>query len=104
MNICIPKERRDSEYRVGLTPAGVRLLTAAGHTCFVERQAGVGSGFSDYDYQQAGGQIVQSSGGSDEEVPIAAPHLGRIPVRFSMRGLLVLCERRVLVSYPPDGD
>ena len=60
MNICIPKERRDSEYRVGLTPAGVQLLTRAGHTCYIESKAGLGSGFSDYDYQKAGGQIVYS--------------------------------------------
>jgi len=51
MNICIPKERRDSEYRVGLTPAGIQLLTQQGHTCFVEKEAGVGSGFSDHNYQ-----------------------------------------------------
>jgi alanine dehydrogenase len=60
MNICIPKERRDSEYRVGLTPAGVRLLCQSGHACFIEHDAGVGSGFIDYDYQLAGGQIVYS--------------------------------------------
>jgi alanine dehydrogenase len=60
MYICIPKERRDSEFRVGLTPAGVKLLTLAGHTCFIEHNAGVGSGFQDYDYQNAGGQIVYS--------------------------------------------
>lgn len=60
MNICIPKERRDSEYRVGLTPAGVQLLTQAGHTCFFEHGAGVGSGFSDYSYQKVGAQIVYS--------------------------------------------
>ena len=60
MNICIPKERRDSEYRVGLTPAGVHLLTQAGHTVFIEHEAGLGSGFSDHDYQKCGGQIVYS--------------------------------------------
>ncbi len=60
MNICIPKERRDSEYRVGLTPAGIQLLTQQGHTCFVEKEAGVGSGFSDHAYQQAGATIVYS--------------------------------------------
>ncbi len=60
MNVCIPIERRDSEYRVGLTPAGVRLLSLSGHTCFIEHDAGVGSGFKDYDYQCAGGQIVYS--------------------------------------------
>lgn len=60
MNISIPKERRDSEYRVGLTPAGVQLLTNKGHTLFVEHEAGMGSGFSDHHYQEAGGTIVYS--------------------------------------------
>jgi len=77
MNICIPKERRDSEYRVGLTPAGVRLLTQSGHTCYTEHEAGVGSGFSDYDYQQAGGQIVYSGeevyGRADLLLKVARP-------------------------------
>ncbi len=77
MNICIPKERRDSEYRVGLTPAGVQLLTAAGQTCFIESKAGIGSGFSDYDYQQAGGQIIYSGeevyGRADFLIKVARP-------------------------------
>lgn len=77
MNVCIPKERRDSEYRVGLTPAGVRLLTSVGHNCFVESQAGMGSGFSDYDYQQAGGQVVYSGeevyGRADLLLKVARP-------------------------------
>ena len=58
MNICIPKERRDSDYRVGLTPAGIQLLTQQGHTCFVEKEAGLGSGFTDHAYQKAGATIV----------------------------------------------
>jgi alanine dehydrogenase len=58
MNICIPKERRESDFRVALTPAGVKLLVQAGHTCYIEHEAGVGSGFTDYDYQQAGGKIA----------------------------------------------
>ena len=77
MNICIPKERRDSEYRVGLTPAAVRLLTDAGHTCYIEHEAGLGSGFSDYDYQQAGCQIVYSGeevyGRADFLIKVARP-------------------------------
>ncbi len=60
MNICIPKERRDNEYRVGLTPAGIQLLTQQGQTCFVEKEAGLGSGFSDHAYQKAGATIVYS--------------------------------------------
>jgi alanine dehydrogenase len=58
MNICIPRERRESDYRVALTPAGVSLLTHLGHTCYVEHEAGIGSGFTDYDYQQEGAQIA----------------------------------------------
>lgn len=77
MNICIPKERRDSEYRVGHTPAGVQLLVKLGHTIFVEHNAGVGSGFSDYDYQQAGAQIVYSGeevfGRADLLLKVARP-------------------------------
>ena len=51
MHIGVPRERRLDEYRVGLTPAGVELLTAADHVCHVEHDAGCGAGFSDVDYQ-----------------------------------------------------
>lgn len=60
MNIGVPRERRANEYRVGLTPAGVELLTEGGHTCYVERDAGRGAGFSDVDYERAGARIVYS--------------------------------------------
>lgn len=77
MNICIPKERRDSEYRVGLTPAGVQLLVSRGHQIFVEHEAGVGSGFPDHAYQEAGGTIVYSGdevyGRADLILKVAPP-------------------------------
>jgi len=60
MNIGIPKERRELERRVGLTPYGVELLTRAGHVCYVEKGAGLGAGFTDYDYERVGGRIVYS--------------------------------------------
>jgi len=60
MNVGIPKERRDLEQRVGLTPYGVELLTHAGHICYVEKEAGLGAGFTDYHYERAGGRIVYS--------------------------------------------
>jgi alanine dehydrogenase len=60
MNVGIPKERGDLERRVGLTPYGVELLTCAGHVCHVEREAGLGAGFTDYHYERAGGRIVYS--------------------------------------------
>jgi alanine dehydrogenase len=58
MNIGVPRERRTMEYRVGLTPAGIELLNREGHICYVEREAGLGAGFSDYDYERAGARIV----------------------------------------------
>jgi alanine dehydrogenase len=60
MDIGVPRERRQYDSRVGLTPAGVELLTAEGHTCYVELGAGLGAGFSDHDYEKAGARIVYS--------------------------------------------
>jgi alanine dehydrogenase len=60
MHIGVPRERHVDEHRVGLTPAGVELLTAAGHVCSVESDAGRGAGFSSVDYERAGGRIVYS--------------------------------------------
>lgn len=60
MEISVPKEVRDLETRVGLTPAGVLALVRAGHTVYVEQNAGRAAGFSDEDYAAAGAQIVFS--------------------------------------------
>ncbi|HLA10856.1 MAG TPA: alanine dehydrogenase [Pyrinomonadaceae bacterium] len=62
MIVGLPKEIKDNEYRVGLTPAGVRALTDAGHTVVVERNAGSGSGFEDNLYERAGARIIESAG------------------------------------------
>ncbi len=61
MIVGLPKEIKDNEYRVGLTPAGVRALTDSGHEVIVEKSAGEGSGFDDGLYQKAGGQIIDSA-------------------------------------------
>jgi alanine dehydrogenase len=60
MNICIPKERRPFEYRVGLSPAGVEILSQMGNHIFVEHEAGIGTGFSDLEYEKAGARLVYS--------------------------------------------
>jgi len=60
MRIGIPKETLREEKRVGLAPAGVDALTRAGHTVFVETEAGLGSHFSDQEYLNAGATIVYS--------------------------------------------
>ncbi len=58
MNIGLPREIKDQEFRVGLTPKAVRALTDRGHTVWVERLAGSGSGFTDDAYLQAGAKLV----------------------------------------------
>ena len=60
MIVGLPKEIKDNEYRVGLTPAGVRALTDAGHKVVVERGAGAGSGFEDDLYQRAGATLLET--------------------------------------------
>ena len=61
MQIGVPKEIKDQEFRVGLSPNSVRVLTDKGHSVAIETGAGVGSGFSDRDYQQAGATIVSNA-------------------------------------------
>jgi alanine dehydrogenase len=62
MIIGVPKEIKDNEARVGVTPAGVKALTEAGHYVLVETQAGAQSGFPDAEYQNAGAEIVGDAG------------------------------------------
>jgi alanine dehydrogenase len=82
MNIGIPKERRPFEYRVGMTPSGVQLLVKQGHTCYIEHEAGLGAGFSDKEYEQAGGRIAYSPhevfGRADLLLKVARPLLEEI--------------------------
>ncbi|MDF0606538.1 alanine dehydrogenase [Neisseriaceae bacterium TC5R-5] len=61
MLIGVPKEIKNHEYRVGLTPSGVRELVAKGHQILVQTQAGLTIGFADEDYLQAGAAIVSNA-------------------------------------------
>ncbi|ARV61759.1 alanine dehydrogenase [Nostocales cyanobacterium HT-58-2] len=61
MEIGIPKETKDQEFRVGLSPSSVRVLQENGHRVFVETQAGFGAGFTDDDYTSAGAVIVPTA-------------------------------------------
>lgn len=58
MIIGIPKEIKNNENRVGMTPAGVRELVAHGHTVYLQHTAGEGSGFADGEYIAAGAEIL----------------------------------------------
>ncbi len=58
MRIGIPKEIKNNENRVGMTPAGVAELVHHGHQVFVQHTAGEGSGFTDDDYVKSGAEIL----------------------------------------------
>jgi alanine dehydrogenase len=94
MKIGLPKEIKDNEYRVGLTPAGVHALVSAGHTVFVQKSAGEGSGFTDDQYVKAGGKLVETAddawGEGDMVVKVKEPVAPEYP---RMR------ENQVLFTY-----
>lgn len=70
MLIGVPKETKNHEYRVGLTPASVRELTAEGHTVRVEAGAGADIGFSDEQYTAAGAELTDVNGAFEAELVI----------------------------------
>ena len=89
MKVGIPREVKDNEFRVAITPAGVHELAVAGHEVFMEKDAGVGSSIPDEDFIAAGGQVL---GAADDvwssadlvlkvKEPVAAeyPRLGSKP-------------------------
>ena len=61
MKVGLPKEIKNNENRVGMTPIGVKALTSAGHEVVVEKNAGVGSGISDAEYVEVGAKIVATA-------------------------------------------
>lgn len=61
MDIGVPREIMDMEFRVAIVPAGVNALVKAGHRVFVEKSAGAGSGIADAMFEQAGARIVASA-------------------------------------------
>ena len=82
MRVGVPKEIKNHEYRVGLTPPSVAELVAAGHEVVVQTQAGIGIDFSDEDYVAAGAMILPDAAavfaGSDMIVKVKEPQAGEI--------------------------
>ena len=61
MRVGVPKEVKDHEYRVAITPSGVRELVTHGHDVLIEKDAGVGSALSDAEFVAAGARILESA-------------------------------------------
>ena len=94
MLIGVPKEIKNHEYRVGLTPSGARELSSRGHQVLVERDAGAGIGLANEAYEAAGAQIVDSAaevyGRADMVIKVKEPQ----PVECAM-----LRPGQVLYTY-----
>ncbi len=61
MKVGVPKEVKNHEYRVAITPAGVHELSRAGHQVFIEQEAGTGSAIPDTDFVAAGAAILPTA-------------------------------------------
>ncbi|WP_330204585.1 alanine dehydrogenase [Cyanobacterium sp. Dongsha4] len=70
MKIGVPKEIKDREFRVGLTPASAKVLIEQNHQVFIEDNAGLGSGFTNQDYESIGANIVDQSTAWNQELII----------------------------------
>ena len=92
MQIGIPKEIKDKENRVALTPDGTKQLTSKGHSVLIEASAGIGSGFGDDDYKKSGAKIVSKEKAWNSELIIKIKEPLEEEYRF-------LKENKILFTY-----
>ncbi len=92
MKIGVPKEVKDKENRVALTPDGAKQLVAHGHEVFVERNAGLGSGFSDEEYKKSGAEIVDAAKAWNNDIVIKVKEPLEAEYEF-------LKENQILFTY-----
>lgn len=94
MIIGCPKEIKSQEGRVGLTPAGADTLVRAGHTVYMEKSAGLNSGFTDAEYAAVGAQILETA----EEVFAAADMIIKVKEPL-LPEYELLKEGQILFTY-----
>jgi len=94
MDVGIPRELKDHEYRVAITPGGVRELVDAGHRVLVEQGAGLGSSITDLEFEKAGATVLATAdelwGGADLVLKVKEP----VPEEFHR-----LRKDQVLLTY-----
>lgn len=94
MIIGVPKEIKANENRVALTPAGAHAFVGAGHRVLIERSAGVGSGFSDEEYQAVGAEIVPKNTTVFESAEMIIKVKEPLPPEYDL-----LHEGQILFTY-----
>jgi len=101
MKIGIPKEIKVKENRVSCTPGGARMLAQTGHDVLVQKDAGLGSGFDDQQYVNAGAQIVptaEDAWGADMVIKVKEPIEEEYP--FLRPGLLLFTYLHLAADKP----
>lgn len=94
MIIGVPKEIKISENRVGMTEAGVRQLVMEGHTLIVEKDAGVGSGISNEEFEKAGAQILATKAEVYKQADMIVKVKEPLPDEYEL-----LQENQILYTY-----
>jgi alanine dehydrogenase len=101
MRVGIPREVKNNEYRVAITPAGVQELVGRGHEVYVETGAGLGSSLTDQDYAAAGAKILDDAaevwGQAELLLKVKEPVAAEYPL---LRPDLVLFTYLHLAAYP----
>ncbi len=95
MLIGVPKEIKDNEYRVALTPSGARALTDKGFEVLVESTAGEGSGFTNADFEEAGGRVLSSA----EEIYNAADMIVKVKEPLEIEYPLLKADQIVFTFF-----
>jgi len=94
MIIGVPKEIKISENRVGMTEAGVKQLVKEGHTVYIEKEAGVGSGITNAHYERAGGTILDTKAEVYKKADMIVKVKEPLPDEFEL-----LREGQILYTY-----
>ncbi len=100
MIIGVPTEIKDNEYRVSLTPGGAESLIHAGHRVLVQRGAGLGSGFSDEQYERAGAQLAPDAASVFAETEMVVKVKEPLPQEYGLLrpGLLLFTYLHLAAS------
>ncbi len=94
MRIGVPKEIKNSEYRVGLVPAGARVLSQAGHQVYVQKGAGEGSGILDEEYLKAGATVLDNESDVFSQAEMIVKVKEPLPEEYEY-----LHENQILFTY-----
>lgn len=94
MIIGVPKEIKDNEYRVSITPAGVTELIKEGHKVYIQKNAGIGSGINDYEYTKSGAEILETAKEVFDKADMIMKIKEPLPQEFEL-----IKENQILFTY-----